>query len=76
MNKLQTLVKELFPSVDIDSNAVLRVGSVPEWDSLGHFNLLMSVEEEFDIKFSMEEMSELKTLPEIESVIESKGKAL
>ena len=47
----------------------LRVGSLPEWDSLGHFNLLLFIEENYGVRFSMEEMSEMKSLKDIASVL-------
>ena len=41
------------------------MGDFPEWDSLGHLNFLLSVEKSFKIKFTMEEMMEIKDFDEI-----------
>ena len=36
--------------------------SIPEWDSFNMFVLLDEIEKEFDIKFSLEETLEIKTV--------------
>ena len=41
------------------------VGAFPEWDSLGTFNLLVLVEDTFGVRFSPEDMAEIKTLADI-----------
>lgn len=71
---LPKLLKQQFPSLEIsDSTMDLGVGSLPEWDSLGHFNLLLLIEESYDVRFTMEEMSEIKTLKDIAKVLRAKG---
>jgi len=51
----------------------LAVGSFAAWDSLGHFNYLMLVEETFDVRFSVEEMTDLKGLDQIAAALLSRG---
>ena len=36
--------------------------SIPEWDSFNMFVLLAEIEKEFDVKFSLEETLEIKTV--------------
>jgi acyl carrier protein len=38
---------------------------VPEWDSLGHLNLMLALEDEFDTSFSVEEMATLDSVAAI-----------
>jgi acyl carrier protein len=69
-DRLIEVLRRHFAEVDFDPAAPgLGVGSFPQWDSLAHFNLLMAVEEAFDTRFSLEEVSELKNLAEIESAL-------
>lgn len=35
---------------------------IPEWDSLGHIRLIMSVEEEFSVKFPITEIPKFKSI--------------
>lgn len=71
---LTALLKARFPHAAIaDDDAGLRVGSFPEWDSMAHFDVLLSVEERFDIRFSVEQMAELKSLDDIARALAALG---
>jgi len=62
-NKLRNVLISTFPASSIpDDISELKLGDIPEWDSLGNFNLLMAIEEDFDIRFSVEDMSNLKSI--------------
>lgn len=74
--RLPDLLKEVFPTASFDpTDDGLGIDSFPEWDSLGHFNLLMRVEETYGIRFSVDEMSELKNLPQIRTALATRGLA-
>ena len=57
----------------IPSKKNLKAGDFEEWDSLGHLNFLLSVEKIFKMKFSMEEMIEIKDFDEISKIIKKKA---
>lgn len=40
-------------------------GDIGDWDSFEHLNLLLSLEEEFGIKFQMDDISNIKTVSDI-----------
>ena len=71
---LLTLFKETFPtavlSVPFDS---LELNSIPEWDSLGNLNLLLRVEESLEIRFTSEELSEVKSIKQLITILQRKG---
>jgi acyl carrier protein len=71
--KLRALLQQQFPDAAIPDGTDLAVGSFPAWDSLGHFNFLMLVEESYDVRFSVDEMAELKGLPEIAGALAARG---
>lgn len=50
----------------------LAKDDIPEWDSLGHLKLLLGIEDEFGISFSMEETEKLFSLADICNLIEIK----
>lgn len=50
----------------------LSKDDITEWDSLGHLKLLLGLEEEFGIKFSMQETENLSSLKNIYNLIEIK----
>lgn len=45
---------------------------IDQWDSLNHMQLIVALEEEFDIKFSDDELTELLNLSLITAIIQSK----
>ena len=47
-------------------------GTIQQWDSLRHMNLLLSLEEELDIRFTDQEMSEMMGLRKILELLENR----
>jgi acyl carrier protein len=45
--------------------------SVSQWESMKHINLVLALEEEFDVRFDDQQISELQSVTSIVSVIES-----
>ncbi|WP_429105747.1 acyl carrier protein [Aeromonas allosaccharophila] len=74
MNDLILLVRQQFPQANVNAQSAL--GSFPEWDSLGHFNLLLLIEQHYGVRFEPNELTELKSLAEIQQALLSKGVAV
>jgi acyl carrier protein len=49
--------------------------TLPAWDSVAHLNLVMSIEQEFGVQFSPEELMEMRSLPAIEALLAKKRAA-
>ena len=68
--KLTEIVAELF---DLDPAAV-EDGLTPEdvelWDSMNHLRLVSAVEEEFQIKLSMQEIESIRSLAVLRALVE------
>ena len=45
---------------------------VPGWDSLNHVNLIMQIEEEFDVKFRNHEVAKLSNVGQLRELLASK----
>jgi acyl carrier protein len=74
LENIRTLLCEAFNNSDIpDSVSDLKIGDLAEWDSIGNFNLLLLAEEWFEFKFSMEEMANIKSIPELVAAIKSRN---
>lgn len=43
-----------------------------KWDSLHHLNLIVELEDEFDMEFEPEEIAEMKSFKAIKKMIETK----
>ena len=68
---IEFILRETFPLANLgDSFMQLKMNDIDEWDSLGNFNLLLAFEEFYGVRFSMDEMSELKSIAMIVDVLE------
>ncbi|EAJ4117953.1 acyl carrier protein, partial [Campylobacter coli] len=56
----------------VDKNTNLRMENCKNWTSLAHIDIIMSLEEEFEIKFSKDELSQLKSQNELLKAIKEK----
>ena len=43
----------------------LRDEDLPEWDSMGHVNIMMALEQTFDLYLEVEDFETLKSVPAI-----------
>lgn len=59
------------PITDITNDS--NPSSIPNWDSFNMFVLLDEIEQELNVKFSLEEIVEIKTVGDIERMINSQG---
>ena len=65
-NQLRLILKKTFPNAKVPiSKKDLKFGDFVEWDSLGQLNFLLAIEKKYEIKFSINEMLELKSFSQI-----------
>lgn len=74
---MSTKVKEIVAtalhlSADLITDQ-LTMADVDTWDSLQHMNLIASLEQEFGIELTFEEIVSMQSVGEIKRVLESKG---
>jgi acyl carrier protein len=48
---------------------------VPNWDSIGHMNLVMHLEQEFQQRFEVDEIMEMSSPAKIMEILSAKGVA-
>ena len=71
--KLKKVFEEQFSSSYKDKFVNLSIGDIEKWDSLGNFNFLLAIEKSFHIRFTNEEISELKSIKKILASLEKKN---
>lgn len=66
IEKVRQIMSQIFnvPIDEITGNSSQE--TIEKWDSLGHLNLIISLEEEFNIAFSSEEIA---NMPSVKSII-------
>ncbi|EAI5467023.1 MULTISPECIES: acyl carrier protein [Campylobacter] len=72
-NKFYEILENIL-EVKVDENSNLSMQNCKNWTSLNHIDIIMSLEEEFEIKFSKDELSQLKSQNELLQAIKSKVK--
>jgi acyl carrier protein len=79
---MSNLVSDRIKSVmavvfEMDANAIQDdavPGGIEQWDSIRHMNLIVALEEEFEIRFTDDEITDLLSFKLIESIVSQKVK--
>ena len=72
-DKLKQVLADVF-GVDAKTiNDATSMDTVAEWDSLRHLNLVLALEQQFNISFSGEETVQILNYPLIKIVLEEHG---
>ena len=73
--RLQQIFREAFDNDKLTLTDALSPETMPAWDSLAHVKLMMGCEEEFGVKFTIEETVESTSVGKLKSVLALKGVA-
>jgi acyl carrier protein len=75
--QIEHSLTQIFRDVFDDDNIALRpdlsAKDVDAWDSLTHIRLILTVEREFHIRFTVTEVGELKNVGELVALIRAKA---
>ena len=68
-NRLNEVFREVFDDDSITVNAETTAADIEDWDSLTHIQLIAAVEAEFDVRFSMKQVSAIKNVGEMAQIL-------
>ena len=68
--KVLEILKDLFELDTVDETC--SQATCEKWDSMGHLNLVVELESEFDLSLEPEEISEIKNFDDIIRILKSK----
>jgi len=71
--RLEKVIRGVFPIEEETIDENWTSDDIPDWDSVGHLNLIMEIEKEFDIKIEIEEMFEVEKLGDISRILKKKN---
>ena len=71
--RLQNVFQEVFDDEDLEVTADTSAKTLPNWDSFAQVKLVVGLEEEFDVKFTTEEVATLSSVGELKRALQSKG---
>lgn len=72
LERLQPIFKDVFDDDDLVVTNESNADSIEDWDSLSHIRLVVAIEKEFNIKFAIGELNELKNVGEMIELISLK----
>ena len=71
--RVRAVIARAFQLSDSDAQGDLRMGGLPQWDSMGHMMLVMELEREFGVTFPSFELAELQTIDTIVAALGRQG---
>lgn len=74
-DKLQTTIAATLKVPPEKVTPTTRDEDLPSWDSLGQVNLIMALEQTFDLYIEVEDFAELKSVPAILDYLARQGAA-
>ncbi|MCQ2512467.1 MAG: acyl carrier protein [Lachnospiraceae bacterium] len=72
-NRLNGVFQEVFDDEDLFIDDDTNADSIDDWDSMEHINLVVAVEEEFGMKFSMDEIAEMQNVGDMVEIIKERS---
>lgn len=73
LSKVNDIFKDAFDSEDLVIGFQTTSSDVPGWDSLMQMNLIEMIEDEFDMRFSMEEVVGMENVGAMIDIIISRA---
>lgn len=70
--RLNKVFQDVFDDESIVVNDETTSADIEDWDSLEHINLVVAIEQEFGIKFNMGEVTSMKNVGEMVTIILSR----
>jgi len=72
-DRLTAIFHEVFDDDSIVISDSTAAADIPDWDSLGHLNLIVAIEGEFKTKFAVEEVVAMQNVGDIVNLLEARG---
>lgn len=72
LEQVRQIVSDVFavPLEQVDGNSSPE--TIEAWDSMQHLNLVLAVEDRFNLQFTPEEMEQMRTVDQIVTILQSR----
>ena len=71
-DQIRTIASDLFAIPPAQITAASSPENIESWDSVQHLNLVLALEETFQLQLAPEEIEQMKTIGEVTKLVESK----
>lgn len=72
LTKMAGVFRRVFDDETIQLADAITAQDIPGWDSLTHINLIIEIEDEFGLKFTVDDIAGLKNVGEMVAMVERK----
>jgi acyl carrier protein len=72
-SRLTLAFQGVFDDEGIVINDAMTAGDIEQWDSLTHIDLIVAIEQEFGIKFTTGEVTKLRNVGDLITLIQAKA---
>ncbi len=70
--KMTQVFRRVFDNEKLTLRDETTAQNIPDWDSLTHINLIIEIEDEFALKFTVEDITGLKNVGEMVQMVDRK----
>tara|TARA_B100000780_G_C20936877_1_gene373574 strand:- start:64 stop:303 length:240 start_codon:yes stop_codon:yes gene_type:complete len=70
--RVKSILVDILRCNEIDINENSSADEIDQWDSLAHIRLVLEIERQFNIKFSLGELQNLKNMSGLVNLVETK----
>ena len=72
--KVEGIFREVFQNDNLEIHPAMTARDVENWDSFNHINLIIALEEAFDVRFTSEEIGKMTNVGDLFKVLRAHGK--
>lgn len=72
ISELLPLFRNAFNNQDLSITEKSDRHSIAEWDSMGHLNLIVELEDNLNVSFTKDEIESIRSIKELMEILESK----
>lgn len=72
---IQALLVEALRITEAQATPDLAFGDLPQWDSMGHMEVMMLLEQRYGIEINADTIASLTSVPAISAYLQEKGNA-
>ena len=73
ISKVQNIFQEIFEDPKLYIAPAMTAKDVANWDSFNHINLILALEEAFNVRFTTAEMAQMSNVGELVVILAKKG---
>ena len=71
--RLKNVILNVFPDLQLEITPIMNSSDIDEWDSMTHLNLVMQVQEEFNITMEFNDVISIESIGDLMEYLEKKG---